>query len=161
MWKIRSEESLWWLIARALVELHERSCSALAIFWLFGSPPPLSEKSSNEFDYAKLCSGVPTTSKIESPPHIHFLCCRKPTKNSPYKLICTTNLHDQKISFFCSPPPLSAKSSNEFDYAKLCSGVPTTRKKNYDSICIHWAVNGLRRSPPRAENFGQKSSINH
>ena len=30
--KIRSEESLWWLVARALVELHERSCSALAIF---------------------------------------------------------------------------------------------------------------------------------
>ena len=38
---------------------------------------------------------------------------------------------------FCTPPPLSAKSSNDFDYAKLCSGVPTTRKKNYDSICIH------------------------
>ena len=62
---------------------------------------------------------------------------------------------------FCSPPPLSAKSSIEFDYAKLCSGVPTTRRKNYDSICIHWVVNGLRRSPPRAKNFGQKPSINH
>ena len=51
------------------------------------------------------------------------------------------NLHDQfarpENRVFCPPPPLSAKSSNDFDYAKLCSGVPTTRKKNYDSICIH------------------------
>ena len=44
------------------------------------------------------------------------------------------NLHDwfarPEILVICSPPPLSAKSSNEFDYAKLCSGVPTTCKKN-------------------------------
>ena len=35
------------------VELHEHSWSALAIFWLFGSPPPLRATSANNFDYDK------------------------------------------------------------------------------------------------------------
>ena len=51
--KIISEESLWWLVARALAELHERSCSALAIFLLFGSPPQPRATSANNFDYDK------------------------------------------------------------------------------------------------------------
>ena len=45
---------------------------------------------------------------IESPPHIHFLCRSKLTKNSPYKLICTTDLHDQKIWLF-APHHLSVQ----------------------------------------------------
>ena len=51
--------------------------------------------------------------------------------NQPEQLARAVNL------VYCSPPPLGAKSSNKFNYAKLCSGVPTTCKKNYDSICIH------------------------
>ena len=39
--------------SRALVELHESSWSALAIFWLFGSPPPPRATSANNFDYDK------------------------------------------------------------------------------------------------------------
>ena len=36
-------------------------------------------------------------------------------------------------------------------------GVPTTCKKNHHWMSIHRATKGLRRSPPRAQNFGAKT----
>ena len=158
--KIRSEESLWWLVARAFVELHERSCSALAIFDFLA--PHHWGQQVQIISIMKNSGGVspPPLNRITTPYSFPVL----PQADKEFT-IQVHHLHDwfagPENLVFCSPPPLSAKSSNDFDYAKLCSGVPTTRKKNYDSICIHWAVNGLRRSPPRAQNFGQKPSINH
>ena len=52
--------------------------------------------------------GFPHHLQTESPPHIHFLCCSKLTKNSLYKFICTTDLHDLKIWLF-APHHLSVQ----------------------------------------------------
>ena len=126
------------LVARSF--LYERSCctsTCTSANFRFLLPTASQCKKFKQVRLLQIVFRCPHHLQIESPPHIHFLCCRKPTKNSPYKLICTTSLHNQKMWFF-APHCLSVqKSSNDFDYAKLCSGVPTTCKKNYDSICIH------------------------
>ena len=45
----------------------------------------------------------------------------------------------------------------KFDDIIECLGDPTTCKKNHHPIYIHRAAKGLRRSPPRAQNFGAKT----
>ena len=45
-----------------------------------------------------------------------------------------------------------------FDDHIYCLGVPTTRKYSPHPMCIHIAAKDLRRSPPRAQNFGSKTA---
>ena len=128
-------------LARALVQLsttlHERSCTSARAdcsttrkFFDFLAPHRQRLQQVQIISIMKNSGGVspPPPNRITTPYSFPVL----PQADKEFTI--QVNLHDQfarpENRVFCSPPPLSAKSSNDFDYAKLCRGVPTTCKKN-------------------------------
>ena len=121
---------------------HERSCQPKRSGWpegkfSFFAPHCLSVQKVQTTSITQNSDQVSPTSNYNHHPmfvsHVAVSEQRKSLYNESARPVClTTNF------CFLLPTLLSVqKVETSSDYAKLCSGVPTTCKKNYDSICIH------------------------